>query len=147
MSKVCQLLHIVINTKYRSRTIELANKAELYKYITGIVKNRNSKVLQINGTDNHLHILLDLHPTVPLASLMQEVKQSTSRWMKVCGLFPRFECWGKEYFAFSVSPTAAEAVKRYIRNQERHHNIGSFENEIKTSVANSGLEWNDHLLT
>ncbi len=147
MSKVSSLFHIVINTYCRKKTIPQEHKHELYKYINGVIEGCHSQLIRINGTENHLHILVDLHPTVSLASLVQAIKQSSNKWMSVNQSFPAFEHWGKEYFAFSVSHTSCENVKNYIINQEEHHRKLTFEEELKSILPMAGMEWKDHLLT
>ena len=64
---------------------------QLFSYITGIIKNKNSHLYRISGTENHLHILTDLHPSYALSDFMRELKVSTSVWMKERGLFPSFD--------------------------------------------------------
>jgi REP element-mobilizing transposase RayT len=72
-------------------TIKQDNANELYSYIAGIVKNKNSHLYRINGVENHLHILTDMHPSIAPMDFMRDVKVSTSLWMKSRGLFPAFK--------------------------------------------------------
>ena len=69
-------VHIVINTRFRKRTIPEAYKKELYMYMYGIIQNNKCKLLRMNGIANHIHMLVDLHPSISLSSLMQSLKQS-----------------------------------------------------------------------
>ncbi len=147
MSKVNALFHVVINTKNRQMTIPMENREHLYKYIAGIVRNKGSKLIAINGIGNHVHILLDLNPTTALSDLVKVMKRSTSVWMKGNPLFPNFKSWGREYFGFSVSFTSKNNVIGYIVNQERHHLGSTFENEMYKIVTALGEEWHDYLLT
>ncbi|MDE6125349.1 MAG: transposase [Muribaculaceae bacterium] len=103
MSKTSAIYHIVINTYCRKMTIPEIHKRELYQYIFGIIRNRNCGLYRINGIGNHIHMLVELHPSVALATLLQNIKQSSSIWLKQNDNFPRFEGWGKEYFAFTYS--------------------------------------------
>ncbi len=147
MSKVNCLYHIVINTYRREMTIPEEHKHELYKYIIGIVDGHQSKILRINGIGNHIHILLDLHPTVALATMVQSIKQSSNRYMSDNPNFPHFDHWGKEYFAFSVSFSSKDSVINYICHQEEHHRGKSFEDEMKAVLSLTGMPWKDYLLT
>ena len=103
MSRVVALYHIVINTKHRRPTINEANKRTLYSYIYSIIKKRGCFLYRMNGIANHIHILLDLHPSVSLSNLMLEIKRDSSIWMKQSGFFPEFDGWGKEYAAFTCA--------------------------------------------
>jgi putative transposase len=98
MSSYRQLLyHLVFRTKDSLPTIKQDHVCELYAYITGIIKHKNSHLYRINGVENHLHILTDLHPSIALADFMRDVKVSSSLWMKSSGLFPAFNSWADGY--------------------------------------------------
>ncbi len=147
MSYVSAFYHVVINTHYRGPNLNLNCIDELYKYIVGIASNYNSRIIRINGTNNHIHILLDLHPSIALSSLVREIKRSSSMWMKGNSNFAKFGGWGREYFAFSCSSREIEAVKHYIENQRSHHGFVSFEDELCRIVERNGGNWSDYLLT
>ena len=75
MSSYRQLLyHLVFRTKDSLPTIKQDQSDKLYAYIAGIIKNKNSHLYRINGVENHLHILTDLHPSIALADFMREIK-------------------------------------------------------------------------
>ncbi|MEI6050702.1 MAG: transposase, partial [Bacteroidota bacterium] len=72
MSSYRQLLyHLVFRTKDSVPTIKQDNVDQLYAYISGIIKNKNSHLYRINGIENHLHIITDLHPSIALADFMR----------------------------------------------------------------------------
>ncbi len=79
MSYVQLLYHIVIRTKANQLVLSLEHSDELYRYIWGIVKNKKSVLYRINGTEDHVHILLSLHPTIALSDFMREMKAETSK--------------------------------------------------------------------
>ncbi len=130
-------------------TIPEAHKRELYKYLYGILTRRNCSLLRMNGVSNHVHMLVDLHPSISLAELVQALKQGSSKWLKENPNFPMFEGWGKEYFAFSVSKSAAPVIINYIIGQEQHHSrsMCNFEEEIKAICMEYGVEWHSGALT
>jgi Transposase and inactivated derivatives len=79
MSSFRQILyHIIFRTKNSARTISLPESEELYRYIWGIIKNKNGKLLRINGMEDHVHILSDLPSTIALADYVREIKASSS---------------------------------------------------------------------
>ncbi|MCC7526656.1 MAG: IS200/IS605 family transposase [Chitinophagaceae bacterium] len=85
--------HIIFGTKYRKMTIAEENCEQLYKYIWGIVNNKKCKLYRINGTEDHIHIFSDLHPSASLADYIKDIKVASNGWMKSSGLFPKFEGW------------------------------------------------------
>jgi len=94
-------------------------------------------------------LLVDLHPSISLAELVQALKQGSSRWLRYNQNFPMFEGWGKEYFAFSVSKSVAPTIIDYIIGQEQHHSrpACNFEEEIKAICLEYGVEWHSGALT
>lgn len=147
MSKVSALYHIVFNTKYRKPTIPLAKRRQLYAYIFGIIKNNRCGLLRINGTDNHVHMLVNLSPTIALSDFVATVKRSSSIWLKENPDYKDFDGWGREYFAASVSLSDADKVIEYIKIQEEHHLGRSFEDELKDEIESNGLSWDEYCLT
>jgi REP element-mobilizing transposase RayT len=141
MSKVQNIMHIVINTKYRRMTINEANKKQLYYFMWGVMKKLRCHLIWMNGIPNHIHILVDLHPQISLSLFVQEIKRSSNIWIKKSGLFPDFEAWGSEYCAFSKNKSDIPIVKNYIKNQEKHHLIASYDDEMTTLLSEIDMEW------
>ncbi len=121
MSKVTAYYHIVFCTKGREMTIPSEFKEDVYRFIWKEIQKLNCKLLRIGGIQNHVHMLVNLHPTVALARLMQNVKGRSSTWMGEDGRFRHFRGWAADYYACSISPEAKYAVCEYIKNQEMHH--------------------------
>jgi REP element-mobilizing transposase RayT len=97
MSAVTAIYHIVINTYRREMTLPLAACESLYRYIARVVQNSQSTLYAINGIENHIHLLVNLHPSVRLSDLVRDIKLSSSQWIKQNrDSFPQFAGWGKE---------------------------------------------------
>lgn len=139
MSKTLSLHHIVFSTNRREMTITEEYKKELYMYILGIIRNRNCYLLRMNGIANHIHMLVDLHPSVALADLVKDIKQWSSRWLKGNPKFPKFDSWSEGYFAVSIGIDGVEACKSYIRNQEQHHLGFDLTSEIQQIAHDNGV--------
>jgi REP element-mobilizing transposase RayT len=107
-------------------------KEDLYKYVSGIVRNQGQKLIAINGVADHLHILIGLRPAMALADLVQEIKADSTnfinkkRWVR-----GRFS-WQEGYGAFSYGHSQLDTIIRYIQNQEKHHSRRSFREEYLT---------------
>ena len=147
MSKVVSLHHIVINTKNRQKTITPEHCEDMYRFITSIIKRNNCVHYRIGGIENHIHMLVDISPTVTLSNLMWDIKRSSSDWAKQSGMFHEFVGWGKEYAAFSISVSHKDAVIAYIMGQREHHQQVGFEDELKRITERNGIKWGDYLLT
>ncbi len=128
-------------------TITPSHCEDLYRFITSIVKRNNCVLYRIGGIENHIHMLIDLSPTVTLSHLMWDIKRSSSDWAKQSGLFPQFVGWGKEYGAFSVSVSHKQAVIDYIISQPEHHRRVLFDDEYKRITERNGKSWDGAMLT
>jgi putative transposase len=144
MSSYRQLLyHLVFRTKDNLPTIKQVHVNELYSYITGIVKHKNSHLYRINGIENHLHILTDIHPSIAPADFMREVKVSSSLWMKSTGLFPAFKGWAVGYGSFTCSYKDIGRLIEYINNQQEHHKKMTFNEEYRILLLESGVKFDE----
>jgi REP element-mobilizing transposase RayT len=120
-------------------TIKQDHVNELYGYISGIIKNKNSHLYRINGIENHLHILTDMHPSIAPADFMREIKASSSLWMKNSTLFPLFIGWEEGYGSFTCSYKDLSNLIEYIKSQEEHHKKVTFEEEYRKILLESGI--------
>lgn len=107
-------------------------KEEIYKYITGIVRNNGQKLISINGMSDHVHILIGLKPAMALADLVRDIKADSSNFInKKKWVRGRFS-WQEGYGAFSYGHSQLDTIIRYIQNQEQHHRRRSFKDEYLT---------------
>ena len=128
LSKV--LVHLIFSTKQREPLIRPEIRSRLHAYIAGILDNLKSPSLQTGGVADHVHVLFALGRTISQAELVEEVKKSSSKWMKIEGGVPGFS-WQAGYGAFSVGESQAGTVVRYIQNQEEHHRKVTFQEEYR----------------
>jgi len=124
-------VHAVFGVQNRFSLIKDAWKDELYKYITGIIKNNFHKPLIINGTEDHVHLLFGFRPAQSLSELMQDIKGSSSKWINQKNLVPGRFSWQEGYGAFSYSKSQLPEVINYIENQQKHHEKQSFKEEYR----------------
>ena len=147
MSAVSSMFHVVINTYRRQMTIPDETSEHMYRYIWSIIKSHGCKLYRINGIGNHIHMLIELSPTMALSDLVRDIKQGSSKWAKQQVYFPQFSGWGKEYGAFSCGFREKDAIINYIINQREHHKVVSFEDEYRLMLEQFGVEWNNYRLT
>lgn len=139
-------IHIVFHTKDNVKLIKEDIENELYSYLGGILKNYKSIPLQIGGTSDHIHILCTLPKTMAPADLSEEVKKSSSKWIKTKGEHYRNFFWQDGYGGFSVSKSGIDAVKEYILNQKKHHGRVSIIDEYKVLLEANGIQFEDRYL-
>ena len=134
------LYHIVFRTKDSKPTIDQNNSDQLYAYITGIAKNKMSHLYRINGVENHLHILTDIHTCIASADFVKEIKANSSLWMKNSGLFPLFKGWSEGYGSFTCSFKDKGRLIEYLKGQQQHHLKKTFEEEYRILLKEAGIE-------
>lgn len=139
--------HIVIRTKYSKRTITPAYERDLYNYIYAYAKAMKCWVYRIGGMPDHVHILVDIPPTVAIADFMRGLKTATSKRLKQASdRFPAYEGWEKEYYASSVSRENVEAVRQYIMNQKTHHQKVDSRTELIELCRKAGITIDERYL-
>jgi putative transposase len=128
--------HIVFSSKRRRKLISKQLQPQLWSYMIGICRNVRIIGIAIGGTENHVHALVELQPTMTVAKAVNLLKSNSSRWMGQQGV--RF-AWQEGYSSFAVSASKVAAVKKYVLNQEAHHRKRNFEDELLTLLHKHGI--------
>jgi len=138
--------HIVFHTKNNLKFIREDVQDELYSYMGGILRNYKSIPIQIGGTSDHVHLLFTLPKTMTPADIVEEVKKSSSKWIKTKG--PEYSnfYWQDGYGGFSVSSSMVDVVRNYINNQKKHHEKVTFIDEYKQLLEEYGIPYDEKYL-
>lgn len=139
-------IHLVFAVKNRDSLIEAFWEEELYKYITGILRNKEQKVLAINGMPDHIHIFIGMKPSSSISDLVREVKKSSTKFIKEKKFCRHKFNWQEGYGAFSYSHSHIDRVIKYIRNQKEHHKRKSFRTEYIDFLRRFEIEFNEQYL-
>ncbi len=141
MSTYRQIIyHIIFRTKEGNKTLTTENCGELYAYIQGIIKNKNCHIYRINGIEDHIHFLSDLHPSIALADYMRDIKTATSLWIKQGGKFRDFNGWAEGYAALTYAWCDKNKIIKYIMNQQEHHKKVTFMEEYRRLLEENGVK-------
>lgn len=147
MSTYTQILYqIIFSTKNREKTLLKENREKLFKYMGGIIKNKNCYLYRIGGVENHIHIVTGLHPSESLANLVKDIKVAASSLIKEKSLFPSFSGWQIGYAAFTYAIEAKNNLIRYVMKQEVHHNGESFMEEYTRILHEFEIEYDEKYL-
>jgi REP element-mobilizing transposase RayT len=125
------VVHLVFSTKQRRPLLRDDERSQLHAYITGILKNHDSPLIEINSVCDHIHILFAQSKNHAPAKIVEQVKSSSSVWIKEQHMWYRDFAWQGGYGEFSVSPMHVEAVREYIRRQQEHHAKEDFQTEFR----------------
>lgn len=141
MSTYIQILyHLVFSTKNRQPVLSDSRRQELCVYTSGVITNSHCRSIWINGVRDHVHILFSLHPTIPLAKLVKDIKVASSSWIKGNQVFPNFFAWQEGYGAFTYSLEDEPKLITYLKGQEEHHRRVTFEEEYRRLLADHGIK-------
>jgi REP element-mobilizing transposase RayT len=144
MSYTHLVYHIVFGTKDRAALIAPAWEHDLYRVLVATVKNHKGELIEINGTADHIHMLVRLLPATAVADFLRELKSVSSKWVRR-NHEPKFT-WQRRYGAFSVSGSDQREVRDYIRDQKRHHTRRSFDSEYKSILRSHSIEFDERYL-
>ncbi len=138
MSYTNLLLHIVFGTKGRLPLLNATLRPQMHGYLGGIVRNLGGTAFEINGIEDHVHLLTRIPPTITVADFLRQLKSSSSKWANEN--FRRRFAWQRRYAAFSVSSSMFPTVRRYIQRQEEHHRKFDFKTELEGLVRAHGMD-------
>jgi putative transposase len=140
MPYVRNWLHCVWGTKNRTQFLLGETKFEVIDHILANARKKGINIDLLNGYAQHLHCLLSLNHNQSLSQVMQLIKGESSFWINRNKLTKyKFE-WAEEYFGISVSESHVKKVREYIRTQEQHHKIKTWQEEYDEFLKRYGFE-------
>jgi len=139
-------IQVVFAVKGRENMIQPAWEEELYKYISGIVRNKEQKMLAINGMPDHIHFLIGMRPSCCLSDLVREIKKSSNEFIRERKFLEHKFYWQEGYGAFSYGQSGLDNVIRYIGNQKEHHKKQTFREEYTGFLKKFQIEFKDEYL-
>ena len=138
-------LHFVFSTKERRSWINDEIRPSLHAYMARIVNEEFGQAREVGGTDNHMHLLLDMQRIASPDAIMRTIKSRTSKWMKG-ETDNQWFGWQDGYGVFSVSASAVDRVGEYIRDQKEHHQRWSFSEEFGRLLQKHGVAYDPKYL-
>lgn len=137
--------HIVFSTKDRHPFIADQLRERLHEYLGGLIRAAEAIPEAVGGTQDHVHLLVGLRATHSLASFVQDIKQTLSRWIHETIGVKNF-AWQPDYGAFTVSVSNCAAVKTYITDQAEHHRTKTFQEEYLIFLKKHHVEYDEKYL-
>jgi REP element-mobilizing transposase RayT len=119
---------------------------ELYAYLGRVMRNLESHCLAAGGTNNHVHLLVSQSKNMALSKLMEEMKKSSSKWIKTKGPDLRTFGWQDGYGAFTIGQSQVEAVQQYIARQKERHRKQTFEEELVTLLKRYQVPYDERYI-
>ena len=132
-------LHLIWSTLDREKTLPRKPAAGVSQFLTDYADEKNIYVKINHVNADHVHALIDLPTNVSIEDVVQLFKGSSSHWINRNKLLQGKFAWGRGYGAFSVSESNLEAVAKYIADQEEHHRVRTFTDELTKFIKRHGL--------
>lgn len=139
MAYTSLLYHVVFATKGRRKAIPEEVQPRLWPYIGGIAKANGFELIAAGGVEDHVHLVLRLGPTMPVAKAVQLIKAGSSKWIH-SQLGRKLFQWQESYSAFTIGISQLARTKKYVSNQKEHHRKRDFASEWKAILGMHGLE-------
>jgi len=139
-------IQIVFTVKGRQNLIPKQHREELQKFITGIVTNRNQKMLAIFAMPDHTHILIGLKPNIAISDLVRDIKAGSSKFISEKNWLRNKFSWQEGFGVFSYSKSQIDNVVKYILNQEEHHKKKTFKEEYLDILRKFEIDYNEKYL-
>ena len=136
-------LHLVFSTRNRERILANEDRPDLHAYMGGILKGMDCMPIEINSEPDHVHGLFMLGRTVAVSEVVAGLKKSATDWLRARSLRHAGFHWQSGYGVFSVSQSAVETVRKYIRNQRDHHRGKTFMDEYRAMLEKHGMEYDE----
>jgi len=139
-------IHTVFAVKNPNALISPVWEVELFKYISGIARNKRQKVLAINGTSNHIHFLIEMTPTISVTDLVTEIQDASTKFVRERNFTSGNFEWQEGYGVFSCGQSNLFEVIQNIRNQKEHHKKQSFKEEYIGLLKAFEIEYQEEFL-
>jgi len=137
------LTHIVFSTKDRAPVLDASVRPALHAYLATVSRNVDCECFRGGGVADHVHLAVRLSRTLTMAQLIEELKTSSSKWLKTQSPTLASFAWQRGYGAFSVGPSDLNALLDYIDTQEEHHRTRTFQDEYRAFLTKYGIEYDE----
>jgi putative transposase len=134
-------VHVIFSTKERQMRLPEDIQPKLWAYMAGVAHNHGFEATKIGGVADHVHALLVIPPSMPLAKAVQAVKGCSSKWLNDTGVAGDNFAWQGGYGSFSVSASQTAGVIEYIQNQAEHHKKRDYEEEFLEFLKKYGISY------
>jgi putative transposase len=115
----------------------------MHAYLATVCRDLGAKLVRVGGVADHVHIVTTLPRTVSQAQLIEEIKKTSSKWIKALEARYRGFFWQRGYGAFSVSPSQLDAVVQYVKAQQEHHRTQTFQEEYRELLRRHGVDFDE----
>ena len=139
-------IHVVFAVYKRQPLISNQWSNQLFAYINGIIENNNHKLIAINGMPDHVHLLISMSPEQALSDLLRDIKTNSTLWINRNQQQNIKFTWQRGYSAFAISFNDINRVRAYIENQQEHHRVKTYQEEVIQFLNENNISFDSQYL-
>ncbi|MGV3601589.1 MAG: IS200/IS605 family transposase [Dyadobacter fermentans] len=139
-------LQFVFSVRHRQCLIPKRHKDELHRYMTGLVQNRNAKMLAVHCMPDHTHLFVGFRPSISISDFVKEIKVESNQFVNAKKWTRHKFEWQEGYGVFSYSQSHIDSVIRYIQGQEEHHRKRTFGEEYRDLLRKFQVSFEERYL-
>jgi putative transposase len=137
------IMQIAFSKKDRMPLLDDAIRPRMHAYLAEVCREATGFAYAVGGVADHVHIATCLPRTLTIADLVEKLKVTSSIWIKDvspahCGFH-----WQRGYGAFSVGASGKDGLVAYVRDQDRHHQHRTFQEEYRELLTRYGEKWDE----
>ena len=89
----------------------------------GILARWRCQLLEFGGEDDHVHLLVEIHPAINLSILINNLKSASSKRvrnefpLRIATFYEKPYFWNRAYYVGSVGDVTPETIQRYVEHQ------------------------------
>jgi REP element-mobilizing transposase RayT len=137
------IVHVIFSTKERRPFLDPDTRPKLHAYLATVARNAGCEAYRVGGVADHVHLAIRLSRTITIADLVEELKTSSSKWLKTQSPALAAFSWQRGYACFSVGPADLDSLRAYIDGQEEHHKTRTFQDEFRMFLKKYGVEYDE----
>ena len=139
-------IQYVFTVKGKQNLLRKPWREDVFKYISGIIKEKGQKPIIVNGIEDHVHVFVGIKPSMNISDLVRDIKNNSSKFINEQKFLPVKFAWQEGYGVFSYSHSHIDNVYKYIANQEEHHKKMTFKEEYLDFLKKFQVEYNEKYL-
>ena len=139
----CVIIHVVFSTKERRAFLDPDMRPRLHAYLATVARNAGCECYRAGGVADHVHLAIRLSRTLTIADLVENLKTSSSKWLKTQSPDLALFSWQRGYGCFSVGATGVDSLCAYIDNQEERHRKRTFQEEFRVFLKKYAVDYDE----
>jgi REP element-mobilizing transposase RayT len=130
-SKVYLFIHVISCVKNKAPLLTKPVRTVLFAHIKKHGAENGINVLSVNGTEDHMHAVVQMMPAQNLAQIVKSLRTESADWINESKFIKELFEWEEDFAALSISPSSVKQVLDYIEKQEEHHKTKTLESELE----------------